>query len=268
MPDRLGVGRTRSWRSSSKEVRCLRPWRSGATARACPEDPHPLTHGFDLDRADLLAERCGEPLWREVIDRYRDGGHARHRSALDSCSPGEAFSFGPMDLNLATAHEAIAAAIPDRECIVFRDRRLTWAEVTDRTRRLANALLRPGPRQGRRACSARRARVGPGPPRPLPLQRQRVPRGDARRVQGAGRAVQRQLPLRRRGAALPARRRRARRRSSTTSTFAPTLADVRAELPALTAAAPGRRRVAATTCSPAPVGTRTRSPRRPPSRRR
>ena len=49
-----------------------------------------------------------------------------------------------MDLNLATAHEAIAAAIPDRECIVFRDRRFTWAEVTDRTRRLANALLARG----------------------------------------------------------------------------------------------------------------------------
>src|SRR5215510_641343 len=49
-----------------------------------------------------------------------------------------------MDLNLATAHEAITAAIPDRECIVFRDRRLTWAEVTERTRRLANALLTRG----------------------------------------------------------------------------------------------------------------------------
>src|SRR4249919_1767820 len=49
-----------------------------------------------------------------------------------------------MDLNLATAHEAIAAAIPDRECIVFRDKRFTWAEVTDRTRRLANALLDRG----------------------------------------------------------------------------------------------------------------------------
>ena len=45
-----------------------------------------------------------------------------------------------MEFNLAEVHEAIAAAIPDRECIVFRDRRLTWADINDRTRRLANVL--------------------------------------------------------------------------------------------------------------------------------
>src|SRR5581483_2279895 len=49
-----------------------------------------------------------------------------------------------MDLNLAEIHEAIAAAVPDRECIVFRDRRLTWRDVTDRTRRLANHLRSRG----------------------------------------------------------------------------------------------------------------------------
>jgi 3-oxocholest-4-en-26-oate---CoA ligase len=42
--------------------------------------------------------------------------------------------------NLAEISEAIAAVIPDRECIVFRERRLTWHEVNDRTRRLANVL--------------------------------------------------------------------------------------------------------------------------------
>ena len=45
-----------------------------------------------------------------------------------------------MELNIGLVHEAIAAAVPDRECIVFRDRRLTWAQVGERTRRLANAL--------------------------------------------------------------------------------------------------------------------------------
>jgi fatty-acyl-CoA synthase len=43
-------------------------------------------------------------------------------------------------LNLAAIHEAIAAAVPERECIVFRERRLSWAQVTDRTRRLASVL--------------------------------------------------------------------------------------------------------------------------------
>ena len=45
-----------------------------------------------------------------------------------------------MGFNLAEINEAIAAVIPDRECIAFRDRRLTWLEFTDRTRRLANFL--------------------------------------------------------------------------------------------------------------------------------
>ncbi|MGV3759986.1 MAG: AMP-binding protein, partial [Actinomycetota bacterium] len=50
----------------------------------------------------------------------------------------------PEELNLAVAHEAIAAAVPERECLVWRERRLTWAEVTDRTRRLAGSLLEHG----------------------------------------------------------------------------------------------------------------------------
>ena len=37
-------------------------------------------------------------------------------------------------------HEAIAKSRPDEDCLVFRDRRYTWQEVTDRTRRLANFL--------------------------------------------------------------------------------------------------------------------------------
>jgi fatty-acyl-CoA synthase len=47
-------------------------------------------------------------------------------------------------LNLAALHEAVAAAVPGRECIVFRDRRLTWADVTDRSRRLAAVLRAAG----------------------------------------------------------------------------------------------------------------------------
>jgi fatty-acyl-CoA synthase len=48
------------------------------------------------------------------------------------------------ELNIAQLQAAIAEAIPDRECIVFRDRRLTWHEVDERTNRLANALAAAG----------------------------------------------------------------------------------------------------------------------------
>ncbi len=44
----------------------------------------------------------------------------------------------PSDFAIGDIHEAIAATRPDQLCLVFRDRRLTWADVTERTRRLAN----------------------------------------------------------------------------------------------------------------------------------
>ena len=46
--------------------------------------------------------------------------------------------------NLAAIHEAIAAVIPERDCIVFRDRRFDWRTTTDRTRRLASVLREHG----------------------------------------------------------------------------------------------------------------------------
>lgn len=63
-----------------------------------------------------------------------------------------------VDLAVATALEAVAAAVPDREAVVARDRRLTWAEVGERTRRLANALLAAG------VGGDVDARPGAGPP--------------------------------------------------------------------------------------------------------
>ena len=71
-----------------------------------------------------------------------------------------------MEFNLAQVHEAVEAAVPDRECIVWRDRRLTYA-----------AGRRPHPPPGQPPASAAglgahtergragRPRVGPGPPR-------------------------------------------------------------------------------------------------------
>lgn len=49
-----------------------------------------------------------------------------------------------MELNLAQIHEAIAQVIPERDCIVHAGRHLSWAEVTSRTRRFANALNQAG----------------------------------------------------------------------------------------------------------------------------
>src|SRR4051812_46262439 len=49
-----------------------------------------------------------------------------------------------MEFNLAEIHEAVSATDPDRECIVGGDRRLTYGQVTDRTRRLANFLISRG----------------------------------------------------------------------------------------------------------------------------
>lgn len=46
--------------------------------------------------------------------------------------------------NLAHIHETIAARVPDRECLVFRDRRFSWRETTERTRRLSDVLARHG----------------------------------------------------------------------------------------------------------------------------
>ena len=45
-----------------------------------------------------------------------------------------------MEAHFAEIHEAIARATPDREAIVWRDRRLTHAQVAERTRRLASHL--------------------------------------------------------------------------------------------------------------------------------
>lgn len=49
-----------------------------------------------------------------------------------------------VDFNMAQMHEALAASQPDRPCIIWRDKTLSWAQVTERTRRLANYLIDRG----------------------------------------------------------------------------------------------------------------------------
>ena len=45
-----------------------------------------------------------------------------------------------MEFNLAQIFAAVAAANPDRDCIVFGDRRLSFAQTDERARRFARAL--------------------------------------------------------------------------------------------------------------------------------
>ena len=49
-----------------------------------------------------------------------------------------------MSHNHALLLDVVAKAVPDREAIVFRDRRVTYGQLRDRTHRFANALLEMG----------------------------------------------------------------------------------------------------------------------------
>jgi fatty-acyl-CoA synthase len=45
-----------------------------------------------------------------------------------------------MDFNLAEVFDTVARAVPDRECLVWRDLRLTYAQMAERSNRLGNVL--------------------------------------------------------------------------------------------------------------------------------
>jgi fatty-acyl-CoA synthase len=53
-------------------------------------------------------------------------------------------AFPPATISYPELHEAIAATRPNDECLIFRDKRFTWQQVTDRTRQLANYLAGQG----------------------------------------------------------------------------------------------------------------------------
>jgi len=46
-----------------------------------------------------------------------------------------------MRYNYAELFAAVAAAMPDRDCIVFRNQRLSYGDVRERVNRLANLLF-------------------------------------------------------------------------------------------------------------------------------
>ncbi len=49
-----------------------------------------------------------------------------------------------MEFSFPMVTEAIAAAVPDREALIYRDRRITFGQLAERSRRLANHLLSQG----------------------------------------------------------------------------------------------------------------------------
>jgi 3-oxocholest-4-en-26-oate---CoA ligase len=53
-----------------------------------------------------------------------------------------------MEFNLADLFECVADRVPDREALVWRDRRLTYAELDERATRLAHGLQAAGVRPG------------------------------------------------------------------------------------------------------------------------
>lgn len=48
------------------------------------------------------------------------------------------------EFNIALTHEAVSEVLADREVLIWRDRRLTYADLTERSRRLATYLHRAG----------------------------------------------------------------------------------------------------------------------------
>ena len=108
--------------------------------------------------------------------------------------------------NLSDVFATVARTIPDHTFLVWRDRRLTYAEADARIDGLARYLTSVGLGCHTERDAARRPRIRSGSPRDLPAQRQRVPRGDDGQLPRQGGSVQRQLPLRLRRARLPAHR--------------------------------------------------------------
>ena len=49
-----------------------------------------------------------------------------------------------MSISIAQINNAVSEVVPDRAALVFRDLTLTFAEVAERTNRLANVLLNHG----------------------------------------------------------------------------------------------------------------------------
>ena len=163
-----------------------RPRSVAGPARAGPSRCAILSSGRSTRRRSGAGGRPATAL--------RLGGRSSRRRGSDHRAGGAM----PGDWNFATCWEAIADARPDAPALIQGDRAdRRWAQFEERSARLARRVRR---------ARARPRRQG----RELPLQLPRVPRGHLRDLEAAGRPGQRELPLPRGGAALPARELRRR----------------------------------------------------------
>src|ERR1039458_8464060 len=82
------------------------------------------------------------PKGRRRRPRVRGQGR-RYSSAVPAIEPttAEPTTAEPtVQFNLAKAFDTLAETLGDRECIVWKDRRLTYAQVAERSQRLAAYL--------------------------------------------------------------------------------------------------------------------------------
>src|SRR5690606_10830661 len=91
------------------------------------------------------AERPGDGDGRERGLRREGTAGARRAEPAPAAPDAVSDPAAPIaDHNCAALHEAVAAAVGDRDCLVAGGITRTWAEVTDRTRRLAAVLADAG----------------------------------------------------------------------------------------------------------------------------
>ena len=206
----------------------------GGAGAGRPTDGLPRCAGLAAGHAD----RCG--LLPRLIDDRKTIRTAAPLYVRDSWVVVTHF-------NLSDVFGTVADGDPRRDVPgVAGPQAQSYGDVEPTGGRLRQLSDVDGPGLPHRARRAGRPRVRPGPPRHLPSQRQRVPRGDDRVVPGPRRTVQHELPLRRGRVAVPAHR-----------------------LAGQGAGVPGRVRTAGggDPRSPAtPAGARSRSPTNPATR--
>ena len=100
-----------------------------------------------------------------------------------------------IEWSLAAVHDVIAAAVPDKDMLVWNDRRRTYGEVRDRTRGLAGFLVAHGVGVQRERDELERWECGQTPVAVVMNNRPEYIESMLGGLPGPGRALQRQPEL-------------------------------------------------------------------------